>query len=151
MNRVLLKQSDGTVFLTLLYGVLDLTTGDFEFSVGGQPPPYVCSPDRRGIFLREPTGTMLGLLSEAVYETRTVRIAPGEALVFYTDGVTEAENDQEAFFTEDRLAEILECCKNQSAGDIATKIVDALSSFAAGYEQTDDITILAVRFKSPAS
>ena len=90
VNRILLKQSTGEVFLTLLYGIFDLKTGEFEFSVGGQTPPFLCSPDRPGLFLREPRGMMLGLVEEAVYENAKIQIAHGETLVLYTDGVTEA-------------------------------------------------------------
>jgi phosphoserine phosphatase RsbU/P len=149
VNRVLLKQSDGEVFLTLLYGILDLNTGDFEFSVGGQPPPFLCSRGARGQFLREPRGMMLGLLEEAEYGSATVRVDPGGTLVFYTDGVTEAESGKGSFFTEERLQTVLECINGQPASELATRIVDALKVFAGGNEQTDDVTILAVRFKPP--
>jgi sigma-B regulation protein RsbU (phosphoserine phosphatase) len=154
VNRVLLKQSDGEVFLTLLYGILDLRTGDFEFSVGGQPPPFLCSPRGSGKFLREPRGMMLGMLEEAVYGTATVRVEPGDTLVFYTDGVTEAECAKGSFFTEDRLRTVLECSKDRPAAELTTKIVNALNEFAEGNEQTDDVTILSVRYKpgpSPAA
>lgn len=147
VNRVLLKQSDGEVFLTLLYGILDLRTGDFEFSVGGQPPPFLCSLNREGQFLREPTGMMLGLLEEAAYGTATVRVEPGGTLVFYTDGVTEAESGKGSFFTEQRLRAVLECSKDRPAGELTNRIVDALNDFANGNEQTDDVTILSVRYK----
>jgi sigma-B regulation protein RsbU (phosphoserine phosphatase) len=151
VNRVLLKQSDGEVFLTLLYGILDLTTGDFEFSTGGQPPPFLCSKDKSGRFLRETRGMMLGLLDEATFGSSTVRLAPGESLVLYTDGVTEAESEKGTFFTEKRLEAVLECSKHRPAGELATRIVGALDSFVGLNEQTDDITILAVRFKPRGS
>lgn len=147
VNRLLLKQSDGEIFLTLLYGILDLRTGDFTFSAGGQAPPFLSSPEERGRFLREPRGTMLGVMEEASYGCGTVRIPSGGTLVLYTDGVTDAENNDGGFFTEARLGELLECLKHRSAGEVATGIVDALNFFADGKEKTDDITILTVRFK----
>jgi len=147
VNRVLLKQSDGEVFLTLLYGILDLRTGDFQFSMGGQPPPFLCSPAERGHFVREPRGMMLGLLEEAVYGSATIRVQPGGTLVMYTDGVTEAEDGKGAFFTEERLQQLLECTKHRPAGEVAAGIVDALNVFSNAQEKTDDITILAVRFR----
>src|ERR1019366_8575918 len=147
VNRVLMKQSDGEVFLTLLYGILDLRTGDFEFSAGGQPPPFLCSPNREGKFLREPTGMMLGLLDEAAYGSAMVRVEPGGTLVFYTDGVTEAESGKGSFFTEQRLLAVLECSKDRPAGELTNRIVEALNVFAEGNEQTDDVTILSVRYK----
>jgi sigma-B regulation protein RsbU (phosphoserine phosphatase) len=151
VNRVLLKQSHGEVFLTLLYGILNLTSGDFEFSAGGQPPPFLCSAARRGKFLREPRGMMLGVLEEARYLSATVRLDPGESLVFYTDGVTEAENGSREFFTESRLAAILEASGDRPAEELTAAITRALDAFTQGAEQTDDITILAVRFRASAS
>lgn len=146
VNRVLLKQSDGEVFLTLFYGILDLRSGAFQFSAGGQPPPLLCSPDHRGKFLREPRGMMLGMLEEAAYVNETVCVRPGDTLVLYTDGVTDAENHDGGFFSEARLQELIECMKHRSAGEIATGIVDALDLFADGKEKSDDITLLTVRF-----
>ncbi|MDP9054030.1 MAG: SpoIIE family protein phosphatase [Acidobacteriota bacterium] len=147
VNRVLLKQSDGEVFLTLLYGILDLETGEFVFSVGGQPPPFLYSPDKPGRFLREPTGMMLGILGEAAYGTARVHMEPGDTLVFYTDGVTEAECRKGTFFSEERLREVVECGKDKPAGELTTRIVEALRVFTEGNEQTDDVTILSVRYK----
>ena len=64
VNRVLLKQSHGEIFLTLLYGILDLATGDFTFSAGGHPPIYLSSIRGGGKFLREPRGMMLGVMED---------------------------------------------------------------------------------------
>lgn len=147
VNRVLLKQNDGSVFLTLLYGILNLATGDFEFSVGGQPPPFLCSSNGKGKFLREPRGMMLGLLDEARYGAATAHLDPGDALVFYTDGVTEAESANKEFFTDRRLEAVLDCAESKPASQLASEIVHALEIFTAGCEQGDDITIMAVRFK----
>ncbi|HWE49504.1 MAG TPA: SpoIIE family protein phosphatase [Bryobacteraceae bacterium] len=144
VNRILLKQSTGDVFLTLLYGVMDLTTGEFEFSAGGQTPPFLCSPDRPGAFLREPRGMMLGLLDEAVYESRKIRIEHGETLVLYTDGVTEAENAEGKFFTEKCLQAVLDCNKDNPAKVITSRLISALESFTGG-DPRDDITVLALR------
>ena len=145
VNRILLKQSTGEVYLTLLYGIFDLNTGIFEFSAGGQPPPFLCGPNRPGSFLREPRGMMLGLLEGGVYQSSTVQVGPGETLVFYTDGVTEAESKQGEFFTEERLEQVLECTKKHPTRVITSKIVHALEEFTSGASQSDDITILAMR------
>jgi sigma-B regulation protein RsbU (phosphoserine phosphatase) len=151
VNRVLLKQSDGEVFLTLLYGILDLETGDFEFSAGGQPAPYLCSQRTTGRFLREPRGMMLGVLEEATYDAVTIRLEPREALLFYTDGVTEAESSGKQFFTEQRLESALECVKGRPAEVLASEVVSRLEVFTQGSEQSDDITVLAVRFRPGGS
>ncbi len=149
VNRVLVEQSKGEVFLTLVYGILDLTSGDFDFSVAAHVPPFLCSPDREETFLREPTGMMLGLFADAEYETRRVRLSPGEGVVFYTDGVTEAESADGKFFTEKRLEALLKDADGCAAEEVTSKIAAAVESFSEGSEHADDVTILAVRFKPP--
>ncbi len=144
VNRVLLKQTDGEVFLTLLYGIFNLDTGDFEFSTGGQPPPYLCREDGSGRFLRETRGMMLGVMGEAVYESGRITVEPGQTLVFYTDGVTEAENRDGEFFMDRRIAAVLNFTKPGSAEDAISSLVSELKLFTCGSEQTDDITMLAM-------
>ena len=150
VNRLLLRQNDGNIFLTLFYGILNLRTGDFEFSAGGQTPPYLCRADGRGQYLREPRGMMLGLLEEARYTSRTVRLEPGDALLLYTDGVTEAESKSKEFFAERGLESMLRCTRGSKAGELATAVADRVREFTRGCEQADDITILAVRFRPGA-
>jgi len=145
VNRVLLKQSDGEVFLTLLYGIFDLETGAFEFSSGGQPPPFLFSRDGRGEFLREPRGMMLGVMEESVYKSRTVTVGPGETLVFYTDGVTEAENGAGEFFAEKGLSKALMRGISTPDSGVAEALVGEIQAFAGDALQTDDITILALQ------
>ncbi len=146
VNQVLLKQSDGQVFLTLFYGILHLDTGEFVFSAAGQTPPYLFGT-QPGIFLREPRGMMLGVLEEASFETRTVHLNPGDGLILYTDGVTEAENRDGDFFTGRKLKEAVEAHKGESAEIILSEIVTSLQTFTEGCEQGDDITLFAIRFQ----
>ena len=147
VNRVLLKQSDGEVFLTLFYGILDLITGEFEYSAGGQTPPYLFSPHLGGRFLREPRGMMLGLLDEAVFESCTINLQPGEGLVLYTDGVTEADNSREEFFAESRLKTMIEGSKTGLSHEIVAALLREIRVFTEGRPQSDDITLLVFRYR----
>lgn len=150
VNRVLLKQSQGEIFLTLLYGILDLGSGEFTFSSGGQPPAYVCSPHHAGNFLREPRGIMLGVLDNATYINGMAHLEPGDALMLYTDGVTEAENAAREFFTEARLRSVLESVSGRPVQQLVAEVLSSVESFTEGLEQGDDITLLAVRFRPGA-
>ena len=147
ISRVLLKQSKGEVFLTLFYGILDLTTGELEFSAGAQTPPYMFSPFHSGKFLREPGGIMLGLLEEAVYGTGTALLLPGEGIIFYTDGITEAEDGHGEFFLERRLQTSAEDAKLSGVQKIVSTLVDDIQTFTGGQPQSDDITLLAIRYR----
>jgi sigma-B regulation protein RsbU (phosphoserine phosphatase) len=147
VNRVLLRQRESEVFLTLLYGILDLETGDFEFSAGAQPPPYLYSKDGSGRFLHEPRGMMLGVMEEASYECATVRLQPGDGLLLYTDGITEAENSCGAFMGSERLSALVTQNTCESVDHLVDKIVSGLELFTLGREQSDDITMLALQFR----
>ena len=147
VNRVLLKQSDGEVFLTLFYGILDLETGRFEFSAGAQAPPYFFRSLGPGMFLREPRGMMLGLLEEASYESGTIELKPGDGLVLYTDGVTEAESATDEFFTESRLQQLIETNKRCSVEQLAAAVTGNINTFTESRDQADDITLLIVKFR----
>ena len=150
VNRVLLKQSHGEIFLTLLYGILDLATGEFTFSAGGHPPVYLSSGRRGGQFLREPRGMMLGIMEDVEYSDGHEHLESGDSLTFYTDGVTEAENAAGDFYTEGRLQRVLEDTTEMPVAPSVAEVLSQVRNFTDGVEQGDDITLLAVRFR-PAS
>jgi sigma-B regulation protein RsbU (phosphoserine phosphatase) len=147
VNRVLLKQSHGEIFLTLLYGILDLATGEFTFSAGGHPPVYLSSSRRGGQFLRQPGGLMLGVMEDVEYSDGHEHLEAGDSLIFYTDGVTEAENAAGEFYTEGNLQRVLEGAAGMPVADSVAEILSRLREFTNGVEQADDITLLALRFR----
>jgi phosphoserine phosphatase RsbU/P len=150
VNRVLLKQSHGEIFLTLLYGILDLATGEFTFSAGGHPPVYLSSSRRGGRFLREPGGMMLGVMEDVEYSDGHERLEAGDSLTFYTDGVTEAENAAGDFYTERRLQRVLDDTTEMPVAPSVAEVLSQVRNFTDGVEQGDDITLLAVRFRPSA-
>ena len=147
VNRVLLKQSHGEIFLTLLYGILDLATGEFTFSAGGHPPVYLSSSRGGGKFLREPRGMMLGVMEDVEYSDGHEHLESGDSLTFYTDGVTEAENAAGDFYTEGRLQRVLEETAEMPVAPSVAELLLQIRNFTDGVEQGDDITLLAVRFR----
>jgi sigma-B regulation protein RsbU (phosphoserine phosphatase) len=147
VNHVLLKQSQGEIFLTLLYGILELGTGDFTFSAGGHPPAYLSSGRNGGRFLSEPRGLMLGVLEDATYTDGMARLEPGDSLTFYTDGVTEAENPGRDFYSATRLRGVLERSSALAAAELVSGVLSEVQTFTEGSEQGDDVTLLAVRFR----
>ncbi|MGA2596016.1 MAG: SpoIIE family protein phosphatase [Bryobacteraceae bacterium] len=151
VNHILLAQSRGEIFLTLLYGILDLDSGDFRFSSGGQPAAYHCSRHHAGSFLREPRGIMLGVLDNAMYEDGMAHLEAGDSLTFYTDGVTEAENTGREFFTEAKLKHLLEGVRTRPVGQLVAELLSSVQTFTEGVEQGDDITVLAVQFRPGAA
>ena len=146
VNEVLLRQSKGELFVTLFYAILDLRTGDLEFSAGGQTAPCLLAQGRQPHYLREPRGFMLGLFDDALFTGGQAKLDVGDVLVLYTDGVTEAEDEKSQFYTEARLTAALTGMNHAPAENIVTKVVSEVDNFTRGNPQTDDITVLAVRY-----
>src|SRR5690349_3672370 len=137
------------MFTSLFCGILDTRTGEITYSNGGHNPPYHLS--RAGVQQVPKTGgRVLGLLEETTYAGSRLVLGPGETLLLYTDGVTEALDPAEQFFSERRLESILTQINFASARQQIEYLTREITLFAAGAEQADDITTLAIRFLGPA-
>lgn len=147
VNSMLAAQNPSHMFVTLFYAILDTRTGELTYALGGHNPPYVFS--REGKVRPLPSsrsGMIVGLLDEARYQTDTHQIAPGECLLVYTDGVTEAMDKTEGFFGEERLEALLAQNATECAKEVVSQVMMAVEEFAAGVAQSDDITVLAMRY-----
>ena len=147
LNTTLTVQNTANMFVTMFYGILDTRTGDMEYAIGGHNPPYVFSA---GGEIRElPTGNagpVVGLLEDAQFQTGTYRMTPGEGILLFTDGVTEAINRNEEFFNEERLELFLASHRTESTERLVSNLHREVQVFAEGMPQADDITVLALRY-----
>lgn len=149
VNREICRDNDSQMFTTLFCGILDTRTGEIRYSNGGHNPPYHLS--RAGVQQVPKTGgRVLGLLEETTYAGSRLVLGPGETLLLYTDGVTEALDPAEQFFSERRLESILTQINFASAREQIEYLTREITLFAAGAEQADDITTLAIRFLGAA-
>ena len=149
VNREICRDNDSQMFTTLFCGILDTRTGEIRYSNGGHNPPYHLS--RAGVQQVPKTGgRVLGLLEETTYAGSRLVLGPGETLLLYTDGVTEALDPAEQFFSERRLESILTQINFASAREQIEYLTREITLFAADAEQADDITTLAIRFLGPA-
>jgi len=144
VNRELCQDNVGMMFVTLFFGMLDPQTGDLRFTNAGHNPPYHLNGNG-------PTpvtackGRPLGVRDNSAYETGHLTLAPGEEIYLYTDGVTEAADRKDEFFTEERLEAVLRDVAGHPANAIIKAVADAVRTFADGAPQSDDITALAIR------
>jgi phosphoserine phosphatase RsbU/P len=146
MNSNLTAQSDSAMFTTVFYGILDTRSGELQFANGGHNRPYVLAVDGQPRPLSEESGPIVGIMDGFSYDTYTGRLAPGETLVLYTDGVTEARDKNDAFFGDRRLEQLLAVHCGESAEQLVASLHAAVQDFAIGEPQADDITVLALRF-----
>jgi sigma-B regulation protein RsbU (phosphoserine phosphatase) len=150
-NEVLGSQGQPGIYVTVFYGILHTDTGELEYCLGGHNPPYRISPAGELKAIQEPGGVVVGLLPDSEYETGRVQLVPGETVFLFTDGVTEALDPQEHFFTERRLREVLAGCGALTPRETVGRVLSAVAEFTAGAPQSDDITVMAVKWQPPAS
>jgi sigma-B regulation protein RsbU (phosphoserine phosphatase) len=90
---------------------------------------------------------VVGLLPDSTYETGRIQLAPGDSVFLFTDGVTEAMDRGQHFFTDRRLKQVLAECGGLSPRETVRRVLGALADFTAGAPQSDDITAMAVRWR----
>ncbi len=148
VNRSLCENNPEGMFVTVFAGILDLENGDISCSDGGHELPFALRTDGRAEMLEKKNGGLvLGFVADTVYRNEIIRLQPGEALVIYTDGVTEAMNAEHALFKEERLGETLTAIPHACAAHtIIEQVMGAVRAFVGGHPQSDDITLLALRW-----
>jgi phosphoserine phosphatase RsbU/P len=145
VNDILVGQSDPSMFVTVFYGVLNTRTGELDYGSAGHNPPYVFSEGSVRA-LEVPPGRILGVVPNSNYRTHTTQLKPGDAILLYTDGVTEAINTSDCFFSEERLAKWFQHSGGQPLVKMVGGLVEEVQTFAGGQPQADDMTVLAVRY-----
>jgi sigma-B regulation protein RsbU (phosphoserine phosphatase) len=98
-------------------------------------------------FLHAPPGFVLGVQENLKYPATTIRLNPGETLLLYTDGVTEAENKDRELFSNERLKASMSVLRDRELQELVTDARQDISRYTQGQQQSDDITLLALRYK----
>jgi len=150
VNPLLAADNDATMFVTLFYGILDLTTGEIVYANGGHNSPYIVTGTETPQLLDGTRGMALGVVDDAVFAEKRITLAPGDAVFLYTDGVTEAFNADDVAFGNGRLAECLANGDRTKPRTLLGDVTRAVTEFAGNTEQDDDITCLALSFTGPA-
>jgi serine phosphatase RsbU (regulator of sigma subunit) len=149
VNRALFTQSSAEMFVTVFYAVLDPTARTLTYTSAGHNPPIVRRASASTKIEQLPGGGMpLGLFGEVSLTDATINLAPGDALVAYTDGLTEAFNADGEMFSGERLTHIVGAHPITSAQGLLDAIMTQVTTFVGGAPQSDDITLLVVRCQS---
>ena len=147
LNRAIYYKTDEIIYTALCLGFIDVPTKEFSFTLAGFCPPLLKSGNTLqrldGIGPRFP----LGILEEVIYEKRVVQLTPGDVLILYTDGVTEARDNSREFYGHEGLEGLVEKMGSErmTAKDIKDSIVEDVKVFSGGAPQTDDMTIIVVK------
>lgn len=145
VNTMLSDDNDAMTFVTLLYGIYDPGTKEFVYANGGHNPPVIVKPNLTTGLLESTGGVALGVMQDFKYQENTVTLGPGSMIVFYTDGVVEAEKKNKELFEMDRFCEILQGGAFEDARKVTNEIFNKVREFAGENPQSDDITCLVLR------
>ena len=148
-NQQLSQNNDAMMFVTVFVGILDLKTGELIYVNGGHNPPLIYSARSEHWRYLETSAHnyVLGPVDDAEYQQETVRLERGDAIYLYTDGVTEALNESEELYGEERLEQCLNRInvKNLSVEEVLEEVRRSLVEYVGNAPQSDDITMLAVK------
>ena len=147
LNRVLVQKSASGRFLTLFCAVLH-KDGTFNYINAGHNLPIVVRNDDRIEFLTTKS-VLLGAFESARYDMRTTVLEPGDIVVMYTDGVTEAMNAANEMFGDERLEQLIVSVRHLSAEQIQNRILEEVVTFTGDLPQSDDITLLTLKMRPP--
>jgi sigma-B regulation protein RsbU (phosphoserine phosphatase) len=141
-SRVFCESTLPTHYATLVGGRAE-PSGEIEICNAGHPPPLVVTRD--GVSDIQATGLPVGLFCEERFSTVRVRLAPEDALLLYTDGVSEARDEAGVEYGRERLRQLLASCHRRPAADVLKTCLDDLRKFRGRTAATDDLTLMVVR------
>jgi sigma-B regulation protein RsbU (phosphoserine phosphatase) len=147
-NRLILADSRSGLFVTCFYLILETQSGQLTYANGGHNYPLLYEVSTGQVRPLRAQGIVLGIIPDPRFEQLETTMRPGDVLLLYTDGVTEAMTPQRELFGDDRLAAVLRANHHRGPQEIINAVLAALSEFAAGQPQSDDITMVVVK-RSP--
>ncbi len=144
INKATCAKCPSNRFITFFFCLLDSNTGELAYANAGHNPPIVIRANGDSLML-EGGGPVLGILPIAPYSEMKGQLEPGDMLVLYSDGVTEATNNEYEEFDEERFIEVLKQHRGAPASAIVEAVTRALTEFTAGAPQADDITLVVAK------
>jgi serine phosphatase RsbU (regulator of sigma subunit) len=140
VDRDVYATTDGARYATAIYGVIDPVSSQLTLVNAGHPPVLVL-----GNRALAATGPALGLIEAGTFGTHTITLAPGALVLAYTDGVSEARNDADDEFGEDRILALIDGCRDRGAGEVCATVLDAIRAFRGSRQDQDDVTVLVIK------
>jgi sigma-B regulation protein RsbU (phosphoserine phosphatase) len=144
VNRELCQNNNDMMFVTLFFGIMSPKTGEVLYCNAGHNAPYRVAGGALAT-VEDAKGIILGVRPQAVYQTGTLTLEPGETFYLFSDGVTEAHDPAGALFSEERLEAALQASAGGSGRAVIEKVSEALKDFVGTAQPSDDITMLCLR------
>jgi serine phosphatase RsbU (regulator of sigma subunit) len=151
INDLLVRSTDANMFATFFYGILDREKLRFTSTNAGHNPPLLFRHSG-DIERLESNGLLIGFMAKQIYSQHTVTLKPGDVLVLFTDGITEAvdiglTNVADNLFGEERLIQVIKLHLSDSARSIQSAILKAIANFTGNSLQSDDITLVVIKYR----
>lgn len=150
VNALILPDNEQEMFVTAVYAVLEPQSGRLTYANAGHNPPLWRNVQGTALESLERTGPALGILPDLSMQERTIEIEPGDCLLLYTDGVSEAFSPSGDLFGVERLCRHFQSHPCESPRDLLTSLEDAVDEFMASLPAADDMTMLALKRLPPA-
>lgn len=145
MNEALRERRLDSQYVTMLFAVWNDADRTLQLANAGAVQPLFCRGNE--VTTLQAVGFPLGLFPDVEYEEFTISTQPGDSLIFFSDGIVDAENAQEEMFGEERLEAVVTKNRKRSAGQLVDAVLAAVAAFQAGHEHFDDETILAIKVR----
>lgn len=145
VNAELCENNEADMFVTAWMGIIDLETGIVEYANAGHNPPAIKRNNGKYVYLHGRPNFVLGGMDGIKYKKHELKLEMGDEIYLYTDGVTEAHNEENELFGESRLLESLDSSAGKSVDEICKKVLSDVNAFVGEADQFDDITMLCVR------
>jgi sigma-B regulation protein RsbU (phosphoserine phosphatase) len=147
INKELSHANDSCMFVTVFCGILNTVTGEVRYANAGHNPPLIARKGKEPEFLTGAASTVAGVDEDTVYTKESIFLQPGDTIYMYTDGLTEAFNRERVMFSEERLKEEVSLHRKDPVKEFAGNILQEVKSFTVGAPQSDDITVLVLRYE----
>ena len=148
-NAEFCHDNDSYMFATIFCATLDLGSRELSWASAGHTPPLLRGTDGAVRPLESPPSLPIGLSPAASYAASAIKLEPGDTLILYTDGVTEAFGPGRELYGEDRLVHTLGRCGCDSPSELNAAVLGSVSDFANGADQSDDIALLSLKIPDP--
>ncbi len=146
-NRLIYNDTRSKLFLTAFYAKLNLRTGQMAYANAGHNWPLWIHAQTGQVTLLKAKGIVLGAFEEVDMEQKEMQLAPGDLIIFYTDGITEAMNAEHQLFGMDRLETLVMSNPQAKSQQVIDTVVEAVEEFTGGTPQSDDFTLLVIKWQ----
>lgn len=146
VNNLLSNESVASMFVTVFYGVLDYRKGELNYANGGHNPPYIVSSNGKVTPLELTGGLALGVAEGITFSSKKIQLEKGDTIFTFTDGVTEAMNNDYDLYSEERLEKLLADKFGLNVTELVNHTFENVHLYAEGAIQSDDITVLALKY-----